>query len=136
MCWIGVARLESLLPAGVDVVARGRCDIAVRPIHGPECRPTRQEYHGRQSHLRAVPSIMSAMNDAIPADGLPNASRSDQNDEHDCDYRYDRDDQSPAARDSPGATNVDRPARVDRRPLVIALAITTTFFIVELIGAY
>ena len=49
---------------------------------------------------------MSAMNDAIPADGLPNA------------------------------VDLDRPPRVVRRPLVIAMAITTTFFIVELIGAY
>ncbi len=49
---------------------------------------------------------MNAMSDAIPADGLPNAA------DH------------------------DRPARVDRRPLVVALAITTTFFFVELAGAY
>jgi cobalt-zinc-cadmium efflux system protein len=49
---------------------------------------------------------MSGMNDVIPVDGLGNAAE------------------------------LDRPARVDRRPLVIALAITTTFFVVEVIGAY
>ena len=49
---------------------------------------------------------MIAMSDAIPADGLPNAA------------------------------DLDRPPRVVRRPLLIAMAITTTFFIVELIGAY
>ena len=45
------------------------------------------------------------MNDAIPADGLPNAA------------------------------DLDRPVS-SRRPLVIAMAITTTFFVVELVGAY
>jgi cobalt-zinc-cadmium efflux system protein len=49
---------------------------------------------------------MSAMNDVIPADGLPNEA------------------------------DLERPARIDRRPLVIAMAITTTFFVVELVGAY
>src|SRR5215211_4906745 len=49
---------------------------------------------------------MSGMNDVIPVDGLGDAAE------------------------------LDRPARVDRRPLVIALAITTTFFVVEVIGAY
>ena len=34
------------------------------------------------------------------------------------------------------AADLDRPARVDRRPLAIAMAITTTFFVVELVGAY
>lgn len=30
----------------------------------------------------------------------------------------------------------DRPARVDRRPLIVALAITSVYFVVEVIGAY
>jgi cobalt-zinc-cadmium efflux system protein len=30
----------------------------------------------------------------------------------------------------------DRPARVERRPLVVALAITSVFLVVEVIGAY
>src|SRR4051794_38967201 len=39
--------------------------------------------------------------------------------------------------DEPGsAADLDRPARVERRPLAIALAITTAFFFVELVGAY
>jgi cobalt-zinc-cadmium efflux system protein len=49
---------------------------------------------------------MSTVNDVIPADGLP------------------------------GTADLDRPARAERRPLAIAMAITTTFFVVELIGAY
>jgi cobalt-zinc-cadmium efflux system protein len=48
---------------------------------------------------------MNTMNDVVPLDGLGSAA------------------------------DLDRPARVDRRPLAIALAITTTFFVVELIGA-
>ena len=49
---------------------------------------------------------MNAMNDVIPVDGLR------------------------------GAADLDRPARVERRPLVIAMAITSTFFVVEFVGAY
>jgi cobalt-zinc-cadmium efflux system protein len=77
---------------------------------------------------------MSVMNDATPADDLPNAPRSDQNDE--LSNRHDGEAQSPAVHDTPSAADLDRPARVDRRPLVIAMAITTTFFIVELVGAF
>jgi cobalt-zinc-cadmium efflux system protein len=77
---------------------------------------------------------MSVMNDAIPADDLPSAPRPDQNDE--LSYRHDGEAQSLAVHDTPSAADLDRPARVDRRPLVIAMAITTTFFIVELAGAY
>src|SRR5918995_449156 len=77
---------------------------------------------------------MSAMNDAIPADDLPNAPRSDQNDE--LTVRHDGETRWPAVHDTSSAADLDRPARVDRRPLVIAMAITTTFFIVEVVGAY
>jgi cobalt-zinc-cadmium efflux system protein len=82
----------------------------------------------------AIRFIMSAMNDVIPADGPPNPPRSGQN--HQRDDGHDRDDRSPVAHDATGAVEPDRPARVERRPLVIAMAITTTFFIVELVGAY
>jgi cobalt-zinc-cadmium efflux system protein len=74
------------------------------------------------------------MNDVIPANGRTNASRSDRNDELDDDH--DREDRSRVAHDVLGAADPVQPARVDRRPLVIAMAITTTFFLVELVGAY
>jgi len=77
---------------------------------------------------------MSVMNDVIPANGRTNASRSDRNDE--LDDGHDREDRLRVAHDVPGAADSDQPARVDRRPLVIAMAITTTFFLVELVGAY
>ena len=74
------------------------------------------------------------MNDEIPADGPPNAPRSGQN--HQRDDGHHREDRSSVAHDAPDAVDPDRPTRVDRRPLVIAMTITTTFFFVELIGAY
>jgi len=77
---------------------------------------------------------MSVMNDVIPAGGLASAPRSSQNDE--ADKGYDREDRSRVADNTADVGAADRPARVDRRPLVIAMAITTTFFVVELIGAY
>lgn len=73
---------------------------------------------------------MSAMNDSMSADGPGNATPSDLNDEQD------HEEETHAGDDAHGATALERPARVDRRPLVIAMAITTTFFVVELIGAY
>src|SRR5829696_659775 len=88
-----------------DFLVHGLFAIAAGSTHGPEFRPTRQGYHGCQSHLGTVRSIMNTMNDVVPLDGLGSAA------------------------------DLDRPARVDRRPLAIALAITTTFFVVELIGA-
>jgi cobalt-zinc-cadmium efflux system protein len=77
---------------------------------------------------------MSAMNDEIPAAGLPATPRSGQN--HQRDGGRGGDNQASVARDAPNAAGSERPTRVDRRPLVIAMAITTTFFIVELVGAY
>jgi len=77
---------------------------------------------------------MSVMNDVIPADSPPNAQRSGQIEK--AENGYDRVDRSGVAADTPDAGDADRPTRVDRRPLVIAMAITTTFFIVELVGAY
>jgi cobalt-zinc-cadmium efflux system protein len=70
---------------------------------------------------------MNAMNDSKPAGALANAPRTDSNDEQDELHHQD---------DDHGAGASDRPARVDRRPLVIALGITATFFVVELVGAY
>jgi cobalt-zinc-cadmium efflux system protein len=77
---------------------------------------------------------MSVMNDVIPADDLSNPPRANQTDDHGS--RHDHENPSPAAHETADAPDLDRPARVDRRPLVIAMAITTTFFIVELVGAY
>jgi cobalt-zinc-cadmium efflux system protein len=77
---------------------------------------------------------MSAMNDVLPTNGRASAPRSDRNDE--LDDGHDREDRSWVAHDAPGAADSEQPARVDRRPLVIAMAITTTFFVVELVGAY
>src|SRR5215213_5966390 len=77
---------------------------------------------------------MCVMNEAKPADGLLNPPRSQQNDE--LHVGHEREDESLHAHAAPDVGAADRPARVDRRPLVIAMAITTTFFIVELAGAY
>ena len=70
---------------------------------------------------------MNAMKDSKPADGLAHAPRTAPNDDQG-ELNHQDDDH--------GAGASDRPARVDRRPLVIALGITTTFFVVELVGAY
>ena len=77
---------------------------------------------------------MSVMNDMRPTNGRANAPRSDRNDARD--DGGEREDRSRVTHDAPGAADLDQPARVDRRPLVIAMAITTTFFIVELVGSY
>ena len=77
---------------------------------------------------------MCVMNDVIPADGLSNAPNPHRNDEPD--NGHDCEDRSRVAEDAPNAADPDQPRRVDRRPLAIAMAITTTFFIVELAGAY
>jgi cobalt-zinc-cadmium efflux system protein len=77
---------------------------------------------------------MIAMNDVLSADGLSDAPRSGQNDASD--DGHDPEDPSRVEHGAVNGTDLDRPTRVDRRPLVIAMAITTTFFIVELIGAY
>jgi cobalt-zinc-cadmium efflux system protein len=71
---------------------------------------------------------MSAMIDSMPADGPRGAIPSELHDDNKV--------ETPAGVDPPGAMALDRPARVDRRPLVIAMAITTTFFVVEVVGAY
>ena len=70
---------------------------------------------------------MSTMNDSFLADSFSSGPRSDLNDEQS--DLHDHDDQF-------GAASTDGPARVNRRPLVIALGITSTFFVVELVGAY
>lgn len=74
------------------------------------------------------------MNDSMPADGPRNAAPSDLNDDHG--HHHDDEDEALNEDDAHGATALDRPARVDRRPLVIAMAITSTFFVVEVVGAY
>jgi cobalt-zinc-cadmium efflux system protein len=64
------------------------------------------------------------VNTEATAGNLSTGSRPASHDEHD------------RAADTADEADVDRPAaRVDRRPLVIALAITTTFLVVEVIGA-
>src|SRR5215212_2621607 len=108
--------------------------IAAASTRGPERQPVNQRYHAPRSRLAANRSIMSVMNDVIPAGGLASAPRSSQNDE--ADKGYDRKDRSRVADNTADVGAADRPARVDRRPLVIAMAITTTFFFVELAGAY
>jgi cobalt-zinc-cadmium efflux system protein len=72
------------------------------------------------------------MSDGIPAAGdLPLAVRPERNGETEPGHDHDHE------QDHGGAAVVDRPPRrVDRRPLVIALAITSTFLVVEVIGAY
>ncbi|MGH2614200.1 MAG: cation diffusion facilitator family transporter [Thermomicrobiales bacterium] len=73
-------------------------------------------------------SIMDAMNDSMATGGLSGTSDS----AHDLapgtahEHRHEGD----------GDAAMDRPPRVDRRPLVIALGITATFLVVEVIGAY
>jgi cobalt-zinc-cadmium efflux system protein len=77
---------------------------------------------------------MSAMNDSIPTDGR---SGSPQSHLHSEPGDYHEQDVAPhTGEDSVALTLSDTPARVDRRPLIIALGITATFFIVELVGAY
>jgi cobalt-zinc-cadmium efflux system protein len=77
---------------------------------------------------------MSVMNDSIPAVGRSNSPQSNlRNKPGDCHEQ----DAMAHVGDGDGALMASNtPARVDRRPLVIALGITTTFFVVELIGAY
>jgi cobalt-zinc-cadmium efflux system protein len=70
---------------------------------------------------------MMMMNASTPVDGPANAPRTASNQDHEA-YRHLDDDD--------GAASNGRTARGDRRPLVIALAIITIFFVVELIGAY
>src|SRR5829696_4084753 len=77
---------------------------------------------------------MSVMNDAIPADARPSTPVPGPND--DVDHGQDSDDPSRDAYGVLSEADPDRPDRVDRRPLVIAMAITITFFFVELVGAY
>jgi cobalt-zinc-cadmium efflux system protein len=77
---------------------------------------------------------MSVMNDVIAANGRPDTPRSGAND--DIAHDHDRANSTRDAHSLLGEVRTDQPARVDRRPLVIAMAITTTFFIVELVGAY
>jgi cobalt-zinc-cadmium efflux system protein len=77
---------------------------------------------------------MCMMNDVIPANDLSNAPSSHRNDE--VDNGHDREHRSRDAHGVPNAADPEGRARVERRPLVIAMAITTTFFIVELAGAY
>ncbi|MBA3451049.1 MAG: cation transporter, partial [Chloroflexia bacterium] len=65
------------------------------------------------------------MNDALTAESVPEAARSAQNSEHDRNHDH-----------AHAAPVIDQPPRVDRRPLVIAMGITATFLVVEVIGAY
>ena len=74
---------------------------------------------------------MITMNDVIPADDLPNLP-----DPTRTTITTLATTGGHRRRDRPQRGDLDRPARVDRRPLVIAMAITTTFFVVELVGAY
>lgn len=74
-------------------------------------------------HLSSCPrapirSIMATMNDAPIPDGNPTAAHGEHDHAH----------QHPAGPS-------DQPPRVDRRPLVIAMAITATFLVVEVAGA-
>lgn len=70
---------------------------------------------------------MIAMNDAMAAGGVPATDQSAADDAHGQPHDH--------GEDGHGAVVIDRPARVDRRPLVIAMAITATFLVVEVIGA-
>ena len=61
---------------------------------------------------------MTAMNGATTTPDNPTAPDDDLDHDHDHE-----------------AAASDRPPRVDKRPLVIAMAITATFFVVEVVGA-
>ena len=50
-----------------DLLVHGLFAIAAGSTRGPEFRPTSQGYHGYQSHLGTVRSIMSTMNDVDTA---------------------------------------------------------------------
>ncbi len=71
---------------------------------------------------------MVAMNDAMTADGIPEAARSNENSEHDRNHDH--------GAEAHAVPVIDRPPRVDRRPLIVAMGITATFLVVEVIGAY
>ncbi len=66
---------------------------------------------------------MSVMNGAISPDGASSSAPLASQDEQDHDHDHE-------------AAASDRPPRIDRRPLVIAMAITATFLVVEVVGAY
>ncbi|MBW3633644.1 MAG: cation diffusion facilitator family transporter [Chloroflexi bacterium] len=74
------------------------------------------------------------MNDSKPADGRSSSPHSHRDDEPGTSQELEHAPHS--AEDTNSAAASERSARVNRRPLVIALGITTTFFVVELVGAY